>query len=86
LAETFSDCNSWEYDVLAAGASGDLGCIVGIEHKTAAIGGGSPKPYSLRVTTILRREADNWRQIHRHGDPHDPAGQAAAAALKSFGS
>src|ERR1700756_1861076 len=39
LASNFSNCTSFEYEVLAAGASGDLAYIVGIEHTTASIGG-----------------------------------------------
>jgi len=69
LASRFSDCESFEYDVIAAGASGDLGYIVGIEHTTASVGGGAPVPYSLRVTTVCRREDGEWRVVHRHGDP-----------------
>ena len=71
LASRFSDCTSFEYEVLAAGASGDLAYIVGIEHTTASIGADPPKAYELRVTTILRREAGKWRIVHRHGDPYD---------------
>ena len=69
LASRFSNCTSWEYEVIAAGASGDLAYIVGIEHTTASVGGAAPEPYSLRVTTILRREGGEWKVVHRHADP-----------------
>ena len=69
LASRFSKCTSWEYEVIAAGASGDLAYIVGIEHTTASVGGAAPEPYSLRVTTILRREGGAWKVVHRHADP-----------------
>ena len=71
LASRFSDCTGFEYEVIAAGASGDLAYIVGIEHTTASIGDDPPAAYELRVTTILRREAGEWRVVHRHGDPYD---------------
>ena len=51
LASNFSNCESFEYEVVAAGVSGDLAYIVGIEHTTASVGGAPPVPYSLRVTT-----------------------------------
>lgn len=69
LASRFSDCASFEIEVVAAGASGDLAYLVAIEHTTAAIGGAAPTPYALRVTTIFRREAGEWKIVHRHADP-----------------
>lgn len=36
LGTTSSDCQSFDYEVVAAGVSGDLGYIVGIEHTTAS--------------------------------------------------
>jgi len=81
LATRFSDCASFAYEVVAAGVSGDLAYIVGIEHTTAAIGDELPAPYSLRVTTILRREEGEWRVVHRHGDPYDESSGDIAQRL-----
>ena len=69
LASNFSNCESFEYDVVAAGVSDDLAYIVGIEHTTASVRGAPAVPYSLRVTTIFRREGGEWKVVHRHGDP-----------------
>ncbi len=69
LASNFSNCESFQYEVVAAGVSGDLAYIVGIEHTTASVGGAPPDTYSLRVTTVLRREDGEWKVVHRHGDP-----------------
>lgn len=69
LASNFSNCESFEYEVVAAGVSGELAYIAGIEHTTASVGGAPPVPYSLRVTTVLRREHGEWKVVHRHGDP-----------------
>jgi ketosteroid isomerase-like protein len=55
--------------VVAAGASGDLAYLVAYEHTTASIGGDPPAPYTLRVTTLFRREAGAWKVVHRHADP-----------------
>ncbi|MDQ1374512.1 MAG: hypothetical protein QOJ09_1850 [Actinomycetota bacterium] len=71
LASRFSKCTAFTYEVVAAGVSGDLAYIVGVEHTTASIGDDPPAEYALRVTTILRREAGEWRVVHRHGDPYD---------------
>ena len=68
LATRFSDCTSFEIEVVAAGVSGDLAYLVAFEHTTASIGGDPPAPYTLRVTTIFRREAAEWKVVHRHAD------------------
>lgn len=75
LGSRFSDCKSFEYEVEAADASGDLAYIVGTERTTAAIDGAEPRSYSLRVTTIFRHEDGEWKVVHRHADPEpDSAG------------
>lgn len=74
LATTFHGGESYDYEVLAAGVSGDLGYIAGLEHSFAATRpDADPGPYQLRVTTVFRREAGAWKVVHRHGDPFDPA-------------
>lgn len=73
LASRFSNCTAFAYEVVAADVSGDLAYIVGVEHTTASIGDDPPAAYALRVTTIFRREAGEWRVVHRHGDPYDPS-------------
>jgi ketosteroid isomerase-like protein len=73
LAASFSGSESCEYEVLAAGASGDLGYVVAIEHSVAARHGAPPRRYALRVTTLFRREGDSWKVVHRHGDGYTDA-------------
>lgn len=81
LATTMSNCESFTIDVIAAGASSDLAYIAAIEHTTASINGRPPGPYSLRVTTVFRREDGAWKVVHRHADPlSDDA--AAVATLR----
>jgi ketosteroid isomerase-like protein len=75
LGSSFSNCESFDYEVIAADVSGDLAYIVGFEHTTASVNGAPPEPYSLRVTTIFRRENGEWKVVHRHGDspPDNPS-------------
>ena len=68
LGASFSDCESYENEIIAAGASGDLAYTVAIEHTTASINGGAPTPYKLRATTVFRRDGGDWKVVHRHGD------------------
>ncbi|MFN2562866.1 MAG: nuclear transport factor 2 family protein [Jatrophihabitans sp.] len=73
LGRSFSDCTSYENELVAAGASGDLAYHVAIEHSAASVNG-APRVYELRVTTVFRREDGQWRIVHRHGDPHTSDG------------
>jgi len=84
LASRLSHCQSFRYEVIAAGASGDLGYIVGVEHTTASVGGALPEAYELRVTTIFRREKGEWKVVHRHADPM-PESESASRQLGRFG-
>ncbi len=69
LQARFSNCSSCEHEVIAAGASGDLAYIVAFEHTTASVNGSPPLPYTLRATTVFRREESEWKVVHRHADP-----------------
>ena len=83
LGSAFSNCTSYENQVIAAGASGDLAYIVAFEHTTASIKGAPPDPYVLRATTIFRREDGQWKVVHRHGDPASKNAGALAERLLS---
>lgn len=80
LATNFSGSHSLEYEVLAGGASGDLGYVVAIERSVATVGGDTAT-YALRVTTVLRRENGEWKVVHRHGDPYGDSSREVAAAV-----
>jgi ketosteroid isomerase-like protein len=71
LASIFSNCESYELEIVAAGASGDLAYTVGYEHTKASVEG-VPQTYKLRVTHLYRREDDEWKIVHRHADPASP--------------
>ena len=68
LGKQFSNCLSYQNEIIAAEARGDLAYTVALEHTTASIGGAEPQPYVLRATTIFRREDGEWKVVHRHGD------------------
>lgn len=83
LGSIFSNCTSFENEVVAAGVSGDLAYIVAFEHTTASLNGAPPQPYVLRVTTVFRREEGEWKVVHRHGDPASDSAIALAKRLAS---
>jgi ketosteroid isomerase-like protein len=81
VASWFADSVAYEFDVVAAGASGDLAYTVGYEHNNVSVDG-KPTTYTLRVTHAYRREDGQWRIVHRHADV-PPPGNGTAAFLPS---
>lgn len=66
LAGSFSDCSSFEFELLEAEVRGDTAYTVGFEHTSASVNG-VPRTYTLRATQIYRREDGEWKVAHRHG-------------------
>ena len=67
VASLFSDSAAYQFEVIAAGASGDLAYTVGYERNRVKIDG-EPRTYTLRATHVYRRENGRWRIVHRHAD------------------
>ena len=67
LARSFSDCTSYEFELLAYDVVGDMAYTAGLEHTSASVDG-EPRSYTLRATQVYRREDGAWRVAHRHGD------------------
>jgi ketosteroid isomerase-like protein len=82
LASGFSDNTAYEFELVAAGVSGDLAYTVAFEHTSVSINGVPAKPYTLRVTHIYRREDGEWKIVHRHGD-YPPIDQGFPAQVST---
>lgn len=63
----FTGSDGFEFEVVAAGASGSLAYTAGFEHSSAVVDG-LPAVYTMRTTHLYRREEGIWRIIHRHSD------------------
>ena len=69
-ADHYRDGAADGFERIATYASADLVCILEIERYRAKIDGSDEVvPFSLRVSTLIRREADGWRICFRHADP-----------------
>jgi len=80
LADRFDELRDYRLELLAAGVDRELGYTVGLEHKTVVVDG-EPATYTLRVTSVYRREDGRWKVVHRHGDHHvEPAAAADGAS------
>ena len=67
LANSFSDCTSYAFEVLAYDVVGDMAYTAGLEHTSASVDGAA-RTYSLRATQVYRREDGEWKVAHRHAD------------------
>ena len=67
LADSFSDCTSYQFEVQAYDVVDDMAYTAGLEHTSASVNG-QPRTYTLRATQVYRREDGEWKVIHRHGD------------------
>ena len=67
LAETFSNCTSHVYEVVAADVVGEMAYTAGYERTQVSVNG-EPRRYVLRVTQLYRREEGEWKVAHRHAD------------------
>ncbi|MFN2525226.1 MAG: nuclear transport factor 2 family protein [Actinomycetota bacterium] len=58
------------FENFSAVVGSELAYTVEIEHYRARVGEATDlTPVSLRVTTVFRREAGEWKVTHRHADP-----------------
>ncbi|MDQ1057417.1 ketosteroid isomerase-like protein [Arthrobacter globiformis] len=78
VASRFSNCTAYSFELLAAGACGDLAYTVGFERADLSVDGGPPQSTKVRVTHVYRREGGEWKIVHRHGD-YVPLDATAAA-------
>lgn len=67
LEQSFSNCESYAFELQGYDVVGDMAYTAGLEHTKAAING-QHRSYSLRATQIYRREGDEWKVAHRHAD------------------
>jgi ketosteroid isomerase-like protein len=83
VASQFSNCIAFDFELVAAGVSGDLAYTVGYEHSTRSLRGGPVESSTLRVTHLYRRENGEWKIVHRHGDilPLDQSPPAETSSI-----
>jgi ketosteroid isomerase-like protein len=67
LADSFSDCTSFEFELQSYDVIDNMAYTAGLEHISASVNG-QPRSYTLRATQVYRREDGEWKVSHRHGD------------------
>jgi ketosteroid isomerase-like protein len=65
----FFKSGTFDQEVVATYATGDLVVLVTIERVRAEVDGLREQDWPLRVTQVFRREGAKWWLVHRHADP-----------------
>jgi ketosteroid isomerase-like protein len=69
-ASLISAGHDYTFASIAVVETAELAYEVGIERNIVKIGTATDQvPISLRVTTVFRREDEEWKIVHRHADP-----------------
>jgi ketosteroid isomerase-like protein len=56
-------------ELVQAYGTANMIVLVVIEHCFGEVGGLAAQEWSLRVTTVYRRDGSAWHLVHRHADP-----------------
>lgn len=68
-AENYQDGDVVSFETFASSVLGDIAYLVEIERYRVRVAGSQrPEDVALRVTSIFRREAGEWRIVHRQAD------------------
>ena len=68
-AKRFKGVSRNEFEVMHMAADENLAYWVGVQRSVVTVQGEEQAvPFDLRVTEIFRREAGQWKLIHRHAD------------------
>lgn len=60
---------TFDMEVVQSYGSADMIVLATIERARVEVGGLPLQDWHLRVTLVYRREAGEWRLVHRHADP-----------------
>jgi ketosteroid isomerase-like protein len=67
LANAFSECTDYEFDLISFDLVDDMAYTVGYERIGMSVDG-EPRTFTLRATQVYRREDGEWKVVHRHAD------------------
>ena len=69
-ASKYRDGRNASVEFIAQYVSESLACVAEVESAEAKVAGGEEMTkVSVRVTSVFRLEAGNWKLVHRHADP-----------------
>ena len=65
----FFENGDFQQEVVQSFATDNMVVLATIERTNAQVGGMPAQNWSLRVTSVFRRQGDRWVLVHRHADP-----------------
>jgi ketosteroid isomerase-like protein len=69
-ASKYRDGQNANVELIEKYVSHDLACVAEVESGVARVAGSEGMiRISVRVTSVFRLEAGNWKLVHRHADP-----------------
>ncbi len=68
VAARLSGGHDVTYEILSFDVGADMAWIAGFMRFITSMDGAPARPFTLRVTTIFRREAGEWKVVHEHSD------------------
>src|SRR5262245_5024341 len=69
-ASKYRDGRNAHAELIEKYVSDDLACVAEVESFEAKVSGSEEiTQLSVRVTSVFRLEAGNWKLVHRHADP-----------------
>jgi ketosteroid isomerase-like protein len=69
-ASKYRDGRNTNVELVERYVSHDLACVAEVESGEAKVAGSEEmSKISVRVTSVFRLEAGNWKLVHRHADP-----------------
>lgn len=83
IGRFFRDGRDSTLELVEAYHTTDMVVLAAIERTHVAVGHLPAQPWALRVTLVFRKDAGEWKQVHRHADglaPGISVEQAAALA------
>jgi len=60
---------SFQQEVIQSFATDDMIVLATIERANVRVGGLPHQDWALRVTSVFKREGNQWKLAHRHADP-----------------
>ncbi len=77
LAMSFSQCTSYDMELIAVDVVGDAAYTAGYERVSTSIDG-EPRTFTIRATQVYRREDGQWYVAHRSRGHHANAATRGA--------